>query len=319
MSAPPVTVLMAVYNGERHLREAVESVLGQTMKDFEFLVIDDGSTDGSPSILSSYSDPRLRVVRNERNLGLIASLNRGLTEARGEWIARADDDDVNDPRRLELQLAKLQRDAADICFAETVDIYPGGVEVPGPYGRLTWAQRRWLAQFRNAFGAHPAVCFRKEKIVALGGYSTEFFSSEDYELWDRCLAAGLEFSYLPERLVRHRIRPDNVSSRHAASQVEATARIRLRALRRVWPELTRPEADALGWLLKGYSAERLDGPVEHINLAREFIERYLAQVGPRERKEIKSAIRSSLLRRIRKTPRISDRAMIARLLLNCIR
>src|SRR5690606_29061057 len=141
------------------------SVLGQTMREFEFLVIDDGSTDSSPSILNSYSDPRLRVVRNERNMGLIASLNRGLGEARGEWIPRADEAEVNNPRRLELQLARLERAAADICFAETVDIYPGGVEVPGPYGRLTWPQRRWLAQFRNAFGAHPAVCFRKEKIA----------------------------------------------------------------------------------------------------------------------------------------------------------
>src|SRR3712207_3671984 len=106
--SPKVTVLMAVYNGEAYLREAVDRILGQTFTDLEFLVVSDGSTDGSAEILRSYADPRLRVVENERNLKLIASLNRGLELARGEYVARMDADDVSLPDRLAKQVAYLE-------------------------------------------------------------------------------------------------------------------------------------------------------------------------------------------------------------------
>jgi len=103
MVEPKVTVLMPVYNGERYLNEAVDSILGQTFTDFEFLIIDDASTDKTPEILRSYDDPRIRVVTNEENLGLSKSLNKGLALARGEFIARMDADDVSYPYRLQVQ------------------------------------------------------------------------------------------------------------------------------------------------------------------------------------------------------------------------
>src|SRR5215472_9201923 len=100
---------MPVYNGEKHLREAIDSILSQTFRDFEFLIINDGSTDGSVEIIASYRDPRILLVHNEKNLGLIATLNRGMDLARGEYITRMDCDDISLPRRLEKQVAFMER------------------------------------------------------------------------------------------------------------------------------------------------------------------------------------------------------------------
>src|SRR5258706_12754493 len=98
MSFPVVTVLMPVYNGADYLRQAIDSILRQTYRDFELLVVNDGSTDSTREVLKSYSDSRLVVVDNECNLGLITSLNRGLELARGEFVARMDQDDLALPR-----------------------------------------------------------------------------------------------------------------------------------------------------------------------------------------------------------------------------
>src|SRR3990170_6306785 len=102
---PEITVLMSVYNGERFLREAIESILNQTYRDFEFLIINDGSTDSSREIILSYNDPRIRLIDNELNIGLTRSLNKGLRLARGKYIARQDADDISFRKRLEKQVA----------------------------------------------------------------------------------------------------------------------------------------------------------------------------------------------------------------------
>jgi glycosyltransferase involved in cell wall biosynthesis len=104
---PKVTVLIAVYNGERFLREALDSVLAQTFTDFELLVVNDGSTDETVTILESYSDQRIRVITNRRNIRVVGSLRRGLNYARGEYIARIDAEDIALPERLEKQVRYL--------------------------------------------------------------------------------------------------------------------------------------------------------------------------------------------------------------------
>ncbi len=106
---PRVTVLMSVYNGEKYLREAIDSILNQTFKDFEFLIIDDGSTDSSADIIRSYTDFRIRLIQNEKNIGLTRSLNKGLKLAKGEYIARMDVDDISLPIRFEKQVSFLDK------------------------------------------------------------------------------------------------------------------------------------------------------------------------------------------------------------------
>ena len=114
MSKPLVSVLMAVYNGEKYLLEAIESILNQTYTNFEFLIINDGSTDSTEEIILSYSDQRIRYIKNEQNLKLIASLNKGLDLAKGKYIARMDADDISLPDRLEKQVNFLERNSTKL-------------------------------------------------------------------------------------------------------------------------------------------------------------------------------------------------------------
>ena len=109
MVGPRVTVLMPVYNAERFLREAIDSILGQSFKHFEFLIIDDGSTDASADIIASYRDSRIRFVRNRTNLGITPTLNKGIALASCELIARMDADDISHPQRLQKQFGYMKR------------------------------------------------------------------------------------------------------------------------------------------------------------------------------------------------------------------
>src|SRR2546423_6687976 len=115
---PRVSVLMPVYDVAKYLREAIDSILGQTFTDFEFIIIDDASTDRSAEIINSYNDPRIRFIQNEKNVGLIATLNRGLDLAYGEYLARMDQDDVSLPERLAKQVAFMET-ASDVAASGT--------------------------------------------------------------------------------------------------------------------------------------------------------------------------------------------------------
>ncbi len=183
-----VTVLMGVYNGERFLRPAIDGILRQDFADFELLVIDDGSTDGTPQMLASYSDPRLRVLRNPANIGLTKSLNRGLREAKAPLIARHDADDVSEPTRLGAQVAAFTQQAdLAIVGSQARVIDESGNAVHG----VDWPKMlvpegiRWQSMFESAF-YHGAVMYRRDIILdRLGGYDEAYRTSQDFELWSR--------------------------------------------------------------------------------------------------------------------------------------
>ena len=211
----PLTVLMCVHDGEAYLREAVDSILGQTFRDFELLVIDDGSRDGTAAILASYGDPRLRVVRNETNRGLTASLNIGLRLAAGELVARQDADDRSHPSRFEKQVRFLQANPG-------VAVLGSGYRNMRAHGRrprrtvwpacTTKAGIRWQLLFGTPF-AHSSVMFRRSVILGeLGGYDERFAASQDFELWSR-VSRTHAMSNLPESLVDIRSHGASISSR----------------------------------------------------------------------------------------------------------
>src|SRR5947207_2234767 len=129
---PQVTVLMTVYNGERYLRPAMESILGQTFTDFEFLIIDDGSTDSSVAIIRSYHDPRIRLYV-EPHRGFVSTLNRGLALARGRYIARMDADDLSDDRRLAVQVAFLDAHPRVVLVSCTSSLIDAEGKLMGRY------------------------------------------------------------------------------------------------------------------------------------------------------------------------------------------
>jgi glycosyltransferase involved in cell wall biosynthesis len=201
--APAVSVLMAVHNGERHLRPAVESVLAQTFVDFELVVVDDGSKDSTRAILGSYEDPRIRIFANDENVGLTRSLNRGLGEARGGYVARQDADDISAPERLALQVAYLDRHPEIALLASAYrridDAGRHSGDRPVPLGATAI---RWRLLFLNAF-AHSSVMVRRAVVVALGSYDETIDYGEDYDLWSR-IAERHEVAALSQRLVAYR-------------------------------------------------------------------------------------------------------------------
>jgi len=177
---------MSVHNGAKHLTGAVESILSQTFGEFEFLVIDDGSTDNSCEILSSYRDTRLKIIR-QSNIGLTKSLNKLLDLAQGEYIARQDADDIAMPERLAKQVRFLDEhpDYA-LVGTQVVIINDSG----SPIGNSNIPTRHRDLVGRLAFYSsfvHSSVMFRKSCVVEIGGYDELFPYAQDYELWVRLI------------------------------------------------------------------------------------------------------------------------------------
>lgn len=216
--SPKVSVVMSVYNGELYLREAVDSILDQTFTDFEFIIIDDGSTDTTWQILSAYNDPRTRLVRNHENIGLTRSLNKALALARGEYVARQDADDVSLPWRLARQVAFLDATPG-------VGLVSSSYEVIDPEGRrlrtvtvpTSDSDIRSHLYKRNPF-CHGAAVFRHACIEAVGGYRESFRVAQDYDLWLR-MAERFELANLGDPLYRWRLRPEAISSEQTERQL----------------------------------------------------------------------------------------------------
>ena len=186
MTEAGLTVLLPVFNGGPYLRPAIESVLGQTRPDFELLVVDDGSTDGSLEVARSYRDPRVRVVANGRNLGLTASLNLGLREARSPLIARQDADDLSAPDRLARQADMMARRPELVLVGTQADVIDARGRHSGSLARSCEHDSiRWELLFDNAF-VHSSVMFRRQVVLdEAGGYDEGFRYCQDFALWSR--------------------------------------------------------------------------------------------------------------------------------------
>jgi glycosyltransferase involved in cell wall biosynthesis len=182
---PSVTVLMPLFNGEKYIRQAVESILVQTWPDFELLIIDDGSTDAGPEIVSALHDHRIVMLRNERNMGVAATLNRGLDVARGRLIARMDADDISLPDRLERQVRFMDGHPLVGISGGWVRLFGGG-ELP--YTCRVPSDCDDVAAymlFENSLWHVTAIMRKSAMIQASLQYDSNFSRSEDYDLWTR--------------------------------------------------------------------------------------------------------------------------------------
>ncbi len=217
--------MLPVYNGERYLSEAIESVLGQTFSNFEFIIINDGSTDNTGSILDHYQQQDARIkLYTQANQGLIASLNTGCSMARGRYIARMDADDISLPQRFKRQVEFMEEHADIGILGTRVDF----IDADGKYQKrwrlpLRPAVIRWSLLFRCAV-AHPSVLMRNEIVKELGYYRTQALHIEDYDLWTRALAIT-NIANLPEALVKRRSWDENVTSQNAKTQRESVAEV----------------------------------------------------------------------------------------------
>lgn len=227
---PLVSVVLPVYNGEEYLADAINSILAQTFSDFELILIDDGSTDGSPKILKEYEhrDPRVRVIVRE-NRGLVTTLNDAIAVARGKWIARMDQDDIALPHRLERQLEWLASTGADISGSWVQRF--GSSDKRLVKLRQTDEAIKMEILFCSPF-AHPAVMMRTELVKHLR-YNIACEKAEDYDLWERAAEAGWKMTNVQEVLLMYRVHAAQISTKTAMLQLQVSLQIQ----RRYWEHI----------------------------------------------------------------------------------
>lgn len=218
---PPLSVAMSVYNGERFLAPAIESILAQTFGDYEFLILDDGSTDATPQILRDYAqrDARIRPIIRE-NRGLVASLNQLLQEARAPLVARMDADDICHPDRFAHQIAYLASNpdyGVVGSWSEDIDEQDRRWPIEGADHPITHDEFLHNIRFGGPLLVHPAVMYRRELVLAQGGYHKAFLHCEDLDLWLR-LASATKIANVPVRLIRYRHYEGQVSKKYATVQ-----------------------------------------------------------------------------------------------------
>lgn len=233
-----ISVVMPTYNTSvSYLREAVDSILAQTFRDFEFLIIDDGSTNESVAYLNALIDPRIRVIRNQSNIGITKSLNIGFREARGKYIARMDGDDIAFPERFEKQLAFMESHPDVIVCGALADCF---TDEPGADRRVR-AQRemedmesyRVRMLFANPGPMHPTAFFNRELLRRYNiWYDEELVYAQDYGMWMTVSRYG-RICILPEVLLYRRMADGRISKAHREKQIrcdQATQRKLLTAL-----------------------------------------------------------------------------------------
>ena len=228
-----VSVVMSVFNGERFLGEAVESILAQSFADFELIVINDGSSDASGKILDTFrkQDPRVCVYEQE-NKGLVESLNRGCSLAQGRYIARMDADDIAIPERLALQVGFMEE-------SPTVGVLGGAVQIVNKAGKGLTISRNpssdhdiRAALLHGSPFWHPTVLMRKDALDKVGGYRKAFVEAEDYDLWLR-LAEHYQLRNLDSVLLKYRLHPFQVSVTKRKQQVLSSLAARAAADARI--------------------------------------------------------------------------------------
>ncbi|GAA5128567.1 glycosyltransferase [Luteolibacter yonseiensis] len=222
---PLVSIIMPVWNGERYLEEAVRSILGQTFRDFEFIILDDGSSDRTPEILAGFAslDSRIRVITLEHE-GIVIALNRGVAESRARWIARMDADDVSHPERLARQWAAVGKNPRAVICHTHVTIF-GDPAYVTKAGRFIRSQA--LIALRLCFQCpiiHPTVMFRKDAFLECGGYRPEERHAEDFALWGRMIEHGRIIG-VPEPSLDFRVHSSSISKQQAATQEALSQKI----------------------------------------------------------------------------------------------
>lgn len=230
---PTVTVVLPAYNAAAWLGGAVESILNQSLRDMELLVMDDGSTDSTPQVLSSYADARLRVVR-QANRGLVAVLNHGIELANGQYIARMDADDVAYPMRLAAQVEFLEAHPEVGICGTWFRVREAGKRVRRVRTPTHHEEIAAALFFRSAFG-HPTIMFRRSFLQDTGlRYSARAAHAEDFEMWVRA-RAYTRLANVARYLLEYRLHPNQTSAEHLHMQSEAAAQIRLEQLHAMLP------------------------------------------------------------------------------------
>ena len=229
---PEITIVLPVYNGERFLREAINSVLAQTFRDFELWVCNDGSTDGTVAIADSYDDPRVRRIDNPRNMGLVATLNRAFGMVQSPFIARMDDDDLWEPDKLERQMALLAaRPDVGICGTSIHKF--GDIDTIMLFPEESDALKVGLLFY--CMMSHPSVVYRRSMLLETGlAYRQDYFPAEDYKMWVDALQHTHIYN-LQQPLVHYRQHATQICREKKEEQVRLERLLHEEQLRLFYP------------------------------------------------------------------------------------
>ena len=221
---PKVSAIMPAYNAEKYIKEAIESILSQTFGDFEFIIINDCSKDATEEIILSYTDPRVVYIKNDENLRVARTLNKGLEIAQGEYIARMDADDISLPDRFEKQVKYLDTHPEVAVLGTNVEVFDEDGPICTGWSSTDPAQMK-VDLFFSCGLAHPSVMMRKNVIRELGGYDAQYEGLEDYQLWCR-VAEKYGVTTLPELLFRYRIHGGQVTKNPSPEYLSRMRRLK---------------------------------------------------------------------------------------------
>ncbi|MEE9409090.1 MAG: glycosyltransferase family 2 protein [Polaribacter sp.] len=245
LKIPLVSVLMPVYNSEDYVAEAIESILGQTYSNFEFLIVNDSSTDNSLEIISSYKDSRIRVLNMKQNSGISKTLNFGIGEAKGKYIARMDSDDKSFPERIKKQVEFLENNKNYILCGSNYKILNSTYEVVLPENHSLIK----TTLLSNCCIAHPTVMCKTEAIKKNNlHYSKESEPAEDYHLWSFLISKG-KFYNLQENLLEYRVHEKQISQSKKAKQDKMSFSVKINYIKSFYKDISNDEINILERLL----------------------------------------------------------------------
>ncbi|MBU2540164.1 glycosyltransferase [Patescibacteria group bacterium] len=229
---PKVSVIMAVFNGQQYVGEAIKNILEQTFKNFEFIIVNDGSTDKTEEILTNWEkkDSRIKIISNPSNIGLTKSLNKAIDVVQGKYIARQDADDISLPQRLEKQVVFLE----DHLEIKVLGTFGYAINQEGKILReetlpVSHQDIKNVLIRRNPF-IHTSVMIRKEIINKVGKYNEDFKVIQDYELWFRILKVA-KGENLPLFLVKKKYQPEMISSKRNKEQIKQAILLKKRVIK----------------------------------------------------------------------------------------
>ncbi|PXV65847.1 glycosyl transferase family 2 [Dysgonomonas alginatilytica] len=246
MKAPSISIVMPVYNSSRYLSESIDSILSQTFSDFELIIIDDGSTDGSREIITTnYKDSRIRLIKNEHNF--IQSLNIGMTQSKGKYIARMDADDIMLPERLQMQYHFMEENP-DIDISGTWMQVFGDMD--GIWKNTTASDEIEVQAILHSPLYHPTVILKRSIITQFPlvndtnqVYNEEYIYAEDYQLWTELMKRGYRLTNLPHVLLRYRKSEGQISRQKQTEMQNTTLRIQTEYLEYIMDKIAKLDED----------------------------------------------------------------------------
>jgi glycosyltransferase involved in cell wall biosynthesis len=266
-NSPAISVIMPAFNAGNYIAEAIESVLIQTFTDFELVIINDGSTDDTETVIRSFTDKRIHVIKQQKT-GVSGALNKGLEIAKGKYIARFDADDICFPHRLDMQYRFMEENPDHVLIgsaAEYIDRHGNYIFKWDPPAYQHQEIKKLI--IRACPFDHPTVIYKKDVVLALGGYSKEALHFEDHLLWTQFFSMG-KLSNLREPLIRHRFHPGSVTI-DERWRGRSFARLKYNCIKKGF--ITEEEGERLRQIVKKQDSMKLKEGAYHALCAKKFL------------------------------------------------